>query len=57
MALNNYKASPAISTGTVYEVWKKGIKVSSSFTSYEKRNQAPTTFLGLAGQAVDVIVS
>lgn len=36
MALNNYKASPAISTDTVYEVWKKGIKVSSSFTSYEK---------------------
>ena len=56
MTVNNYKPCPVITIDTVYEAWKNETEIWRLFTSYDKRNQAPTTFLSSAGPAREVIV-
>ena len=48
---SNYKAPPTLGDSTVYENWKKEIKIWQVFTDLPKKKQCPAIYLTLSGKA------
>ena len=53
---SNYKAPPTLGDSTVYENWKKDIKIWQGFTDLPKKKQRPAIYLTLSGKAREAVL-
>ena len=53
--VSNYKAPPTLEDSTVYENWKKEIKIWQVFRDLPKMKQGPAIYLTLSGKAREAV--
>ena len=53
---SNYKAPPTLGDNTVYENWKKEIKIWQVFTDLPKKKRGPAIYVTLSGKAREAVL-
>ena len=55
--LKDFKAPPTLGKSTLYNNWKKEIKIWEAFTSIPEEKRAPSIFMTLAGEAKEAVLN
>lgn len=55
--LKDFKAPPTLGKSTLYNNWKKEIKIWEAFTSIPEEKRAPAIFMTLAGEAKEAVLN
>ena len=55
--LKDFKAPPTLGKSTLYNNWKKEIKIWEAFTSIPEEKRAPAIFMALAGEAKEAVLN
>ena len=55
--VKDFKAAPTLGKSTLYNNWKKEIKIWEAFTTIPEEKRAPAIFMTLAGEAKEAVLN